>query len=158
MLNRLTVSALLKIVILTTAFCIVFGFSLNAWESWARLQVASRISVITDASANMFKAMHNLRTDYSSTSRVLNGEAPISPDIEKFLHGIHDAEVPAIRSTAALLPSIPFADQATLLATLNQHVGKLTALQTEAWDALRKSKSAPDYWANKDAAAKKDAA
>ena len=34
MLNRLTVSALLKIVILATAFCIVVGFSLNAWDSF----------------------------------------------------------------------------------------------------------------------------
>jgi hypothetical protein len=34
MLNRLTVSALLKAVILTTAFCVVLGFSLNAWDSW----------------------------------------------------------------------------------------------------------------------------
>ena len=50
MLNRLTVSALLKTVILATSFCVVVGFSLNAWESWGRLQVASRISVIADAS------------------------------------------------------------------------------------------------------------
>ena len=65
MLNRLTVSALLKTVILVTSFCVVVGFSLNAWDSWGRLQVASRIAVIADASANIFKAMHNLRTDRS---------------------------------------------------------------------------------------------
>ena len=94
MLNRLTVSALLKIVILTTAFCIVFGFSLNAWESWARLQVASRISVITDASANMFKAMHNLRTDRSTTNRLLMRAAPLDSDIEKYLRSLRDAEIP----------------------------------------------------------------
>jgi hypothetical protein len=66
MLNRLTVSALLKAVILTTAFCVVLGFSLNAWDSWGRLQVTNRIAVIADTSANLFKAMHNLRTDRSS--------------------------------------------------------------------------------------------
>ena len=65
MLNRLTVSALLKTVILVTSFCVVVGFSLNAWESWGRLQTAGRIAVIADASANIFKAMHNLRTDRS---------------------------------------------------------------------------------------------
>ena len=32
MLNRLTVSALLKTVILVTSFCVVVGFSLNAWD------------------------------------------------------------------------------------------------------------------------------
>ena len=90
MLNRLTVSTLLKTVILATAFCIVVGFSLNAWESWGRLQVTSRISVITDASANMFKAMHNLRTDRSTTNRLLNSDAPMDPDIEKYLRNIRD--------------------------------------------------------------------
>ena len=77
MLNRLTVSALLKTVILATSFCVVVGFSLNAWDSWGRLQQAGRISVIADASANMFKAMHNLRTDRSTTNRLLNGDAPM---------------------------------------------------------------------------------
>jgi hypothetical protein len=67
MLNRLSVSALLQTVILATSFCVVVGFSLSAWDSWGRLQVASRIAVIADTSANMFKAMHNLRTDRSTT-------------------------------------------------------------------------------------------
>jgi hypothetical protein len=69
MLNRLTVSALLKTVILATAFCVVVGFSLNAWDSWSRLQVASRISVIADASANLFKAMHNAKRRRADGSR-----------------------------------------------------------------------------------------
>jgi hypothetical protein len=47
MLNRLTVSALLKIVILVTSFAVVVGFSLNAWDSWGRLQAASRIALIS---------------------------------------------------------------------------------------------------------------
>ena len=42
-------SALLKAVILTTAFCVVLGFSLNAWDSRGRLQVTNRIAVIADA-------------------------------------------------------------------------------------------------------------
>src|SRR6266481_982023 len=84
MLNRLTVSALLKTVILATSFCVVIGFSLNAWESWGRLQVASRISLIADASANLFKAMHNLRTDRSSTNRILNAEPPLDGELEKY--------------------------------------------------------------------------
>jgi hypothetical protein len=32
-LNRLTVSALLKIVILVTSVSVVIGFSLNAWDA-----------------------------------------------------------------------------------------------------------------------------
>jgi hypothetical protein len=66
------VSTLLKTVILVTSFCVVIGFSLNAWDSFGRLQTASRIAGIAEASANMFKAMHNLRTDRSTTTRLLN--------------------------------------------------------------------------------------
>src|SRR5260370_39787525 len=92
MLNRLTVSALLKAVILTTAFCVVLGFSLNAWDSWGRLQLTSRISVIADASANLFKAMHNLRTDRSTTNRLLNSDQPVDSGIDKYLRNLRDTE------------------------------------------------------------------
>ena len=98
MLNRLTVSALLKTVILTTAFCVVVGFSLSAWDSWGRLQVTSRIAVVADTSANLFKAMHNLRTDRSTTNRLLNSDQPMDADIEKYLRGLRDTEMPAMAS------------------------------------------------------------
>ena len=100
MLNRLTVSALLKTVILTTAFCVVVGFSLNAWDSWGRLQVTNRIAVVADTSANLFKAMHNLRTDRSTTIRLLNSDQPMDADIEKYLRGLRDTEMPAMSQRA----------------------------------------------------------
>src|SRR5471032_2867266 len=96
MLNRLTVSALLKAVILTTAFCVILGFSLNAWDSWGRLQVTNRIAVIADASANLFKAMHNLRTDQSTTIRLVNADSAMDSDIEKYLRNLRDTEMPAM--------------------------------------------------------------
>src|SRR5262245_42593784 len=68
MLNRLTVSALLKAVIAITSACVVIALSLTAYESWDRLRTANRISQIADASADLFKAMHNLRTDRSTTT------------------------------------------------------------------------------------------
>jgi len=142
MLNRLTVSALLQSVIALLAVCVVSLLVTTAWQSWERLRATGHISAVAQASTNAFKAMHNLRTDRSSTPRVLNGEAPVSPEIDRFLHGIHDAEMPAIRSTAALLPSIPFAEQANLVTALNQQVERLSALQAETWDQLRKPKKA----------------
>jgi methyl-accepting chemotaxis protein len=141
MLNRLTVSALLKAVILATSFCVVVGFSLDAWDSWGRLQVTNRISAIADASANLFNAMHNLRTDRSTTSRTLNGEAVLAPDMDKYLRGIRDAEMPAMRSAAEVLASIEFADQKTLVPELTRLIQALTALQAESWDAMSKPKA-----------------
>ncbi|HXL29806.1 MAG TPA: methyl-accepting chemotaxis protein [Bradyrhizobium sp.] len=141
MLNRLTVSALLKTVILTTAFCVVLGFSLNAWESWGRLQLTNRISVIADASANLFKAMHNLRTDRSTTTRLLNSDQPVDSDIDKYLRDLRDTEMPAMRNALALLPSIEFAQQQTLIPELDRLFKTLTAQQKEFWDEMSKPKA-----------------
>jgi len=141
MLNRLTVSALLKTVILTTAFCVVVGFSLNAWDSWNRLQVTNRIAVIADASANLFKAMHNLRTDQSTSFRLLNSDQPVASDIEKYLRDLRDAQMPAMAKALELLPTIEFAQQGTLVPELDQLFKRLTAEQKEFWEEVAKPKA-----------------
>src|SRR5882757_11339276 len=140
MLNRLTVSALLKAVILVTSFCVVVAISLNAWDSWGRLQVASRISVISDASANLFKAMHNLRTDRSTTARLLNSDA-MDADIEKYLRSLRDDEMPAMATALTLLGGIEFNQQKTLVPELDRLSRTLTGLQKEFWDAMGKPKA-----------------
>jgi HAMP domain-containing protein len=153
MLNRLTVSGLVKAVIILMAIGVVTAISVSAWESWARLQQAGRISVVAEISANLFKAMHTLRTDRASTNRALNAERAIDADSEKYLRAVHDSEVPALRSAVALLPSVDFNDKATLLPALSQLVEKLTAQQAQAWDAARQPKAsrpatlAKDYMA-----------
>jgi hypothetical protein len=141
MLNRLTVSALLKAVILTTAFCVVVGFSLSAWDSWERLQLTNRISVISDASANLFKAMHNLRTDRSTTNRLLNADQPLDSAIDKYLRNIRDAEMPAMSNALGLLPSIEFAQQTTLVPELDRLFKTLTEQHKEFWDDMSKPKA-----------------
>jgi hypothetical protein len=141
MLNRLTVSALLKTVILTTSFCVVVGFSLNAWQSWGRLQVASRISVVADASANLFKAMHNLRTDRSTTNRLLNSDAPMEADIEKYLRNIRDTEMPAMSNALTMLGSMEFAQQKTLVPEFERLLKAVGAMQKEFWEAMGKPKA-----------------
>jgi methyl-accepting chemotaxis protein len=141
MLNRLTVSALLKAVILTTAFCVVLGFSLNAWNCWGRLQATNRISAIADASANVFKAMHNLRTDQSTTFRLLNSDQPADSDIDKYLRDLRDAEMPAMANALGILPSIEFAQQNALVPELDRLFKLLTAEQKEFWEEVAKPKA-----------------
>ena len=60
----------------------------------------------------MFKAMHNLRTDRSTTNRLLNSDAPMDADIEKYLRNIRDTEMPAMGNALGLLGGIEFAQQA----------------------------------------------
>jgi methyl-accepting chemotaxis protein len=140
MLNRLTISALLKSVIAVMATCVVAFLVTAAWDSWGRLQAAGRISVIAEASASAFTAMHNLRTDRASTTQTLNGEAVIDATLEKTLHDYRDAENPAMRSVANLGAAVDLADQNTLLPALTRLMETLKALQSESWDAMSRPK------------------
>src|SRR6266851_6802589 len=141
MLNRLTVSALLKAVILTTALVVIVGVSLSAWDSWQRLQTANRIAVVADASANLFRAMHNLRTDRSTTSRQMNSDQPIDPDIEKYLRNLRGSEMPAMAKGLELLATIDFAEQKTLVPELDRLYRKLIEQHKESWTEISKPKA-----------------
>ena len=141
MLNRLTVSALLKTVILTTAFCVVIGFSLNAWDAWGRLQTTNGIAVVANASANLFKAMHNLRTDQSTTVRLLNAESGMDSQIDAYLRSLRDTEMPAMASALVELGSVEFAQQQTLVPELDRLFKTLTGQQKEFWDDVGKPKA-----------------
>ena len=141
MLNRLTVSALLKAVIVTTALCVIAAVSLGAWDSWQRLQATNRMSLVADASANLFKAMHNLRTDRPYTNRALNAEQPMDRDTEKYLRDLRDDQMPALARALDLLPSIEFAQKQTLVPELDRLNKLLIAQQTEFWAEVSKPKA-----------------
>ena len=141
MLNRLTVSSLIQSVIALMSTCVIALLCVSAWDSWGRLATTTRISVVADASSNLFKAMHNLRSDRSTTVRGLNDDTVVQPDIEKYLHDIRDAQMPAMRSAAEVLGSVEFADQKTLLPELNRLIQSMTALEAESWDAIHKPKA-----------------
>ncbi|TPQ39818.1 methyl-accepting chemotaxis protein [Bradyrhizobium guangdongense] len=140
MLNRLTVSALLKAVIAITSVCVVIALSLTAFESWQRLRTADRISLIADASADLFKAMHNLRTDRSTTNRLLNATEPMDGEIEKYLRGIRNAEMPAMAHALDVLPNIEFPQAGTLVPELARLHKLLTEQQKQFWEEVAKSK------------------
>jgi methyl-accepting chemotaxis protein len=140
MLNRLTISALLKSVIALMAACVVGFLITTAWDSWGRLQAAGRISVIAEASANAFKAMHNLRTDRATTNQALNAEV-FAPDTQKNIATYREAENSALRPIADLAAMVEFADQKTLLPALIRHVETLKALQAESMEAISKPKA-----------------
>src|ERR1700733_9160575 len=95
--------------------CLMALLCVSAWDSWGRLIVTGRISVIAEASANVFKAMHNLRTDQSTTNRLLNAEPPMDSDVDKYLRGLRDAEMPAMASALAQFATVEFAQAKTLV-------------------------------------------
>src|SRR5579859_4752701 len=142
MLDRFTVSSLIKSVIVLMALCMTALLSVSAWNSLGRLAMTSWILVVTDASSNLFKALHNLRSDRSTTSRNLTDEAPLSPDMQVYLRATRDAELPAMRAAAAALEGVEFPERETLLPQLNRLIQGFAALDAESWEALNKPKSA----------------
>lgn len=88
MLDRVSGMALVKCVILFLSGCIVLMLTIDSWQAWNRFAMTGRIANIADASSNAFKAMHNLRTDRSTSNRTLNANATIDPEQEKYLRGI----------------------------------------------------------------------
>jgi methyl-accepting chemotaxis protein len=140
MLNRLTVSALLKAVIAITSVCVVIALSLTAYESWDRLKTANRISQIADTSADLFKAMHNLRTDRSTTVRLLNATEPMDGEIEKYLRALRDAQMPAMARAIEMLPTIAFPQSSTLVPELARLYKLLIEEQKQFWEDVAKPK------------------
>jgi methyl-accepting chemotaxis protein len=141
MLNRLTISALLKGVITTAALVVIAIFSFNAWEAWDRLQSADRIAKVSDASAFLFKAMANVRSDRVSTSRTLNNGKPLSSADETYLRGIRETEMPALAKALEILPAIEFESKQTLVPELDRLNQTLIAQQAEYWTEIAKPMS-----------------
>jgi len=139
-LNRLSVNKLLKCVIAVLALAVIVSVGLDAWRSWQRVQATDRILAVSAVSQSAFKAMHNLRVDRAGTIRGLNGAAPIDPEAQKYLRGIRDAEAPALRATVERLARVE--SDKGLLADLERRAKTWSALQTESWDAVGKSKAA----------------
>ncbi len=152
MLDRLTVSALIKSVVLTTALLVVIEVSVTVWDCWQRLQTANRISVIADISASMFRAMHNLRNDRSVTSRLLNSDGPMDAVTEKYVRGLRDIAMPAMEDALGKLASFEF-PQKPLVTDLDRNFKLLAELQKEFWDnivrpkASRRANLTKDYMA-----------
>jgi methyl-accepting chemotaxis protein len=141
-LARISATALIKSVILFMAGCVVLMLALQSWQAWNRLAMTSRIANIADASANAFKAMHNLRTDRATTNRSLGANDPIDREQETYLRKIRDSQMPAMRKAAEILAEVDFADKKTLLPELTRVTQTLTTMQAEFWDAVAKPKAA----------------
>ncbi len=79
MLNRLTVSSLIQSVIVLMSACVIALLCISAWDSWERLAITGRISVVADASANLFKAMQKMNLSEREKNETLGrlGEARV---------------------------------------------------------------------------------
>jgi methyl-accepting chemotaxis protein len=139
-LDRLSTNTLLKSVIAVMATITVLLLAFNAWDAWQRVGMAHRIVSVADASGNIFKAMHTLRSYRPGITRNLDAAAPIESDTAIYLHKLEDAEMPAVRTAAELAATIDFPEKSSLVPELQREIATLTDLQKEIWPALAKPK------------------
>ncbi|HZO48006.1 MAG TPA: HAMP domain-containing protein, partial [Xanthobacteraceae bacterium] len=140
MLNRVSINALLKSVILVLCTSLVIILALGAWESWQKVHAANRIAAVAEASTHIFKALHNLRSDRARTYRVLMAEKSTASD-ERTLQESRVAEVPALKAALATLQTMSFPNQAAVMSELEQRTNTLTRLHAESLAALQRPKA-----------------
>ena len=114
MFNRLSVNGFLKLVIGLLASAVIAVLGLGAWNSWDRLQTVNRISAVTEASAYMFTALHNLRLDRTFTIRELNAEAAATANPQAV--EARASTIPALKGASDALGRVDFVGQGTTLA------------------------------------------
>src|SRR5690349_992121 len=138
MLNRLSANTLLKSVVAVLAAIVVVMLAYGAFQSWQQVASAGRIVTVAEAASSAFRAMHNLRTDRSTTTRAVNAEGTVTDGDLDIMNRTRGAEMPALAHALELLPDIDFAEKETLLPALTTLNDTITKLQAETLEAVKK--------------------
>jgi methyl-accepting chemotaxis protein len=138
MLNRVTISALLKTVIMTLGVAVVIMLAVNAWDSWSRLANASQAEAAANAESYLFTALYNMRIDRASTVIDLNSDRTgVSPSLQR----ARPAEMAAMQSALQYLPQVDFPDQQALTAELADRIKRMDASHDETAAAMAQPKA-----------------
>ena len=139
MLNRLSISILLKSVIAIMGTVIVVMLALSANDSWSRLKAANRIVGVANISAYMFTGLNSLRVDRSATQRSQLAErTTMDPMIQKS----RDTEMPALNALLPALAALDFPERDQAVVDLGSRIKRLTELQAKTVAAIAQPKSA----------------
>src|SRR5215469_8664560 len=128
MLNRLSISVLLKSVIAIMGAVIVVMLALSARESWERLAAANRIAGVANVSGYMFEALNALRVDRFSTERDLIGER-VFATMDPLVQNARDKEMPALRGLVAALATINYPDRDQAITDFSGRIARIAELQ-----------------------------
>ena len=140
MLNRWSVNALLKSVILIMSSAIMLMLAFNAWDAYSRYMTASRVSTLTDASGSVFRALNGLRLDRAFTERALNAET-VAPQDRKQIMDSRDIELPALKMAIDTLGAVDFPGRQNFLDTMKRTMTSLEPLQSESAAAFDRPKA-----------------
>ncbi len=140
MLDRMSVNAILKSVIVTMAAAIMIVLAFSAWSSWTRLGAINRIAAVADVSEYMFTALHNLRVDRASSFRDLQADKQFG-SLAPLLREAREAEMSALKSATVALNAVDFPERQAAVSALDQSIKRLTALHEESAAALLRPKA-----------------
>jgi methyl-accepting chemotaxis protein len=141
MLNRLTISTLLKTAITLCGVAVLALLSVSMSDSWSRMRAASRAAAATEAESYLFTALANVRYDRANGFRALKLDNPAS-DIIPLMRKSQALEMPALKSAVVLLQELDFPGQHNEVADLAQQVAKLDELHRAIDAALAQPKAA----------------
>src|ERR1700722_10293713 len=141
MLNRLSVSVLLKSVIAMLGATVVIMLALGARDSWTRLNTANRISGVANVSAYMFTALNSLRVDRFSTVRDLVGDRQF-PGLDPLLKTPRETEMQALDGLLTALATVDFPDRDQAIADFSARIKRFAELQDKTAAAMQQPKSA----------------
>jgi methyl-accepting chemotaxis protein len=139
MLNRVSINALLKSVIVALCASLVVVLSLGAWDSWQRVRTANRIAAVANVSTDVFKALHNIRSDRSRTVRAVLADRVQTLDSAQ-LRESREASVPALQSALATLRTMSFPDQSAIVSEFDQRLNTVIRLHAESLAAMARPK------------------
>ena len=131
MLNKVSINAFLKSVIVTMAAAVMIVLSISAWSSWTRLAAVNRIAAVAETSGYLFTALHNLRVDRASSYRDLLSEKQTT-ELAPLLKATRTAEMPALKSALTALQATDFPGKESAISDLSQAITKLTSLHQES--------------------------
>src|SRR3954471_22596743 len=114
MLNRITVSTILKSAIGACVAAVIVLLALGAWESWSRFKAAAKMVNNAEVSIHLFAFQHNLRFDRASIVRDLNNEA--AGGVSSVVRALRNGEAVAYDGAAAALKLVDFPAGSTAIA------------------------------------------
>ncbi len=139
MFNRLTVNALLKSAILLLAISVMTVLALGAWESWGRLNVATRMVHVAEASSSLFSALRDLRNDRSTTVRDL--QADKQGEMIPMLREARAAEMTGLNAALAALRHDDLGQGKTGVLALEQALARQLAMHRDTAAAFTQPKA-----------------
>src|SRR5579864_9168884 len=142
MLNRWSVNALLKSVIVVLSTIVIVTLATGSWDAYQRFNASGRVVALTKASDSVFQAMANLRRDRVFTERGLKGNDVLPAPARKQIMDAREGEMPPLKVTIDLLAGLDFAGQKTFLDSLQRQTATLSTLQNESTTAFDKPKAA----------------